>query len=74
MMHLLTYDLNVNYSCVHMVFNLHCHLVLPGVAAFRLTDEDDAVAVRVADADVGGLYGRSVLQPHDLWPGFALRT
>lgn len=74
MIHLLTYDLYVNNSCVHMVFNLYCHLILPRVAALCFTDEDDAVAVCVADADMGRLYGLTVLQPHDLRPGFALQT
>lgn len=48
----LTYYLYVNDSCIHMVFNLHCHLILPRVAAFGLTDEDDTIAVCVTDADV----------------------
>lgn len=57
-----------------MVFNLHTHLILPRVAAFGLTYEDDAVAVCVADVDVCWLYGLAVLQPGDLRPGFALQT
>lgn len=69
----LTYDLYVNNSCIHMVFNLHSHLILPRVAAFCFTDEDDAITVCVADADVGRLYGFALLQPGDLRPGFALQ-
>ncbi len=56
-----------------MVFNLHTHLILSGVAAFCFTDEDDAVTVRVADADVCGLYGLAILHPVDLWSGFSLQ-
>lgn len=48
----LTYDLYVNNSCVHMVFNLYGHLILPRVAAFCFTDEDDAVTVCVANANM----------------------
>lgn len=57
-----------------MVFNLHCHLVLPRVAAFCFTDKDDAITVCVTDADVGRLYGFALLQPGDFRPGFALQT
>ena len=72
--HSLTYDLYVNDGRVLVVFNLHTHLILPRVAAFGLTYEDDAVAVCVADVDVCWLYGLAVLQPGDLRPGFALQT
>ncbi len=57
-----------------MVFNLHSHLVLSGVAAFCFTDEDDAVAVCVADADMCWFYRLAVFQPGDLRPWFALQT
>lgn len=50
--HSLTYDLDVKNGCVRVVFHLHIHLVLSRVAAFCFTDEDNAVALRVADADV----------------------
>lgn len=73
MNHLLTYNLYVNNGCVHMVFNLHGHLVLSRVAAFCFTDEDDAVTVCVADANMCRLYGVALLQPGDLRPGFALQ-
>lgn len=57
-----------------MVFNLHGHLVFARVAALCFTDEDDAVTVCVADADVRGLDGLAFLQPGDLRPRFALQT
>lgn len=57
-----------------MVFNLHSHFILPRVAAFCLTNEDDAVAVCVADVDVCRLYRLAFLQPGDLRPGLALQT
>ena len=69
---LLTYDLDIKYGGVTVVLHLHRHVVLPGVAALGLADEDDAVAVCVADADVGGVDGLPVLQPGDLRPGFTL--
>jgi len=68
----LTYNLYVNNSCVHVVFNLHCHLILPRVAALRFTDEDDAITVCIADVNMGRLYWLSLLQPGDLWSGFTL--
>lgn len=56
-----------------MIFNLYFHVILPRVAAFCFTDEDDAIAVCVTDADVGWLDGLTLLQPGDLRPGFALQ-
>lgn len=56
-----------------MVLNLHSHFILSRVTTFCFTDEEDAVAVCVADADVCRLYGLAVLQPVDLRPGFALQ-
>lgn len=56
-----------------MVFNLHGHLILSRVAAFCFTDENDAVAVCVADAYVGRLDGLALFQPVDLRPGFTLQ-
>ena len=57
-----------------MVFNLHGHLILSRVAAFCFTDENDAITVCVADADVGRLYGLALFRPVDLRPWFALQT
>ena len=70
----LTNNLDVKNGRVGVVLHLHRQLVLPGVAALGLADEDDAVAVRVADADVGGVDGLAFLQPGDLGPGFTLET
>lgn len=70
----LTYNLDVKHCCVHMVFNLHGHLVFARVATLCFTDEDDAVTVCVADANVRGLDGFAFLQPGDLRPRFALQT
>lgn len=74
MAHSLTYDLYVNDGCVLVVVNLHSHLILSRVAAFCFTDEDDAVTVCVADADMRGVYGLAFLQPGDLGSRFALQT
>lgn len=69
----LTYNLYVNNSCVHMVFNLHSHLIFPRVASFCFTDEDNAVTLGVADANVR-IDVLALLKPADLWPGFSLET
>lgn len=58
---LLTYNLNVKNCCVHMVFNLYGHLIFARVAALCFTDEDDAVTVCVADANMRGLDGLAFL-------------
>lgn len=57
-----------------MVFNLHCHVILPRVAALCFADEDDAVTVCVTDANLRRLYRDAILQPGDLRSGFALHT
>lgn len=74
MVHSLTYDLYVNNGCIHMVFNLHSHLVLSRVATLCFTNEDNAVTLCVADANMCRIYGLALLQPSNLWPGFALQT
>lgn len=71
---ILTHDLNVNNSCVHVIFYLHFHLILPRMATLCFANENDAVAVCVTDANMGRLYGLSVLRPDDLRPGFSLQT
>lgn len=70
----LTYDLDIDYGWVLVVFHLHCHVILARVAAFCFTDEDDAVTVCVTDADMRGIYGLPLLQPVHFRPGFALDT
>lgn len=57
-----------------MVLNLHCHLILPRVASLRFTDENDAITVCVADANMGRFYRLAFFDPCNLWPWFALCT
>lgn len=67
----LTNNLYVDNGCIHVVFNLHSHLVLSRVATFCFTDEDNAVTLCVADANVR-IDILALLKPADLWPWFAL--